>query len=132
MDQHQQTTRNDEILVCLQGNDKRVLAAAAEIIAKGLAEVTLLGKPDEVEAEARRMGLDLSACQVIDHHVCALLATCVMVFSEDVPSIVMSQCLQLCPRTTRVQAMTSTCQPRNKSWSEWMQTPMYAKFHIKY
>ena len=53
----------------MQGNDKRVLAAAAEIMAKGLAEVSILGKPDEVEAEARRLGLDLSACKIIDHTV---------------------------------------------------------------
>ena len=49
--------------------DKRVLAAAADIAAKKLANITILGKPESIETEARRLGLDLSACTIIDHTV---------------------------------------------------------------
>lgn len=49
--------------------DKRVLAAAAEITAKKLANITLLGKPKAIETECRRLGLDLGSCKIVDHTV---------------------------------------------------------------
>ena len=54
--------------------DKRVLAAAAEVSAKKLAHITILGKPDQIATEARCLGLDLSSCTVVDHTVCSALA----------------------------------------------------------
>ena len=43
--------------------DARVLAAAEELTARGLAKIILLGEAEPVQAEARRLGLDISqAC----------------------------------------------------------------------
>ena len=39
--------------------DPRVLAAAAELSARGLARVVLLGKPERVAAQARKLGADI-------------------------------------------------------------------------
>ena len=57
-------------VACLQSGDRRVLTAAAEIVRKGLAKVTLLGDPDVVSQDADRLGVDLSGVNVIDHMVC--------------------------------------------------------------
>jgi hypothetical protein len=46
--------------------DKRVLAAAAEATARGLAHITLLGDPATVASEGKKLGLDLSGCNVIN------------------------------------------------------------------
>lgn len=61
--------QNPKCSVCTQGMDKRVLAAAAEITAKKLANITLLGKPEAIKTECRRLGLDLGACRIVDHTV---------------------------------------------------------------
>lgn len=53
-------------VVLPESYDHRVLTAAAEVATKGLARVTLLGNPEEVESAARRFNVDLSKCQVID------------------------------------------------------------------
>lgn len=50
----------------LQAVDKRVLTAAAEVTARGLARITLLGDPVTVRAEAAKLGVDISACRIID------------------------------------------------------------------
>ena len=46
-----------------------MLAAAAEVVKKGLARVTLLGKPAEVAAAAEMFGVDVSGCAVLDFAV---------------------------------------------------------------
>ena len=44
-----------------------MLAAAEELTARGLAKIILLGKAEPVQAEARRLGLDISqACSLPD------------------------------------------------------------------
>lgn len=40
--------------------DPRVLTAASELSARGLAHVVLLGKPDRVAAQARKLHVDIS------------------------------------------------------------------------
>ena len=64
--------------VPLQAGDKRVLVAAAEVVRKGLARITLLGNPETVQAEAAKLGVDVSGCQIVDHLVgglrCAIQA----------------------------------------------------------
>jgi len=40
--------------------DPRVLKAAAELSARGLAKVVLLGEPDRVAAQARKLNVDIS------------------------------------------------------------------------
>ncbi|KAG2450893.1 hypothetical protein HYH02_004725 [Chlamydomonas schloesseri] len=51
-------------IVLPESVDKRVLAAAADVTSRGLAKVTLLGDPATVQAEAKKLGLDLSACHI--------------------------------------------------------------------
>ncbi|PNW69941.1 hypothetical protein CHLRE_17g699000v5 [Chlamydomonas reinhardtii] len=51
-------------IVLPESVDKRVLAAAADVTARGLARVTLLGDPTTVQAEAKKLGLDLSGCHI--------------------------------------------------------------------
>ena len=44
-----------------------MLAAAEELTARGLAKIILLGEAEPVQAEARRLGLDISqACSLPD------------------------------------------------------------------
>ncbi|KAL4444345.1 hypothetical protein ABPG75_012082 [Micractinium tetrahymenae] len=57
-------------IVLPESADRRVLAAAAEIVKKGLARVTLLGKPAEVAATAEKFNIDISACDVLDFLDC--------------------------------------------------------------
>lgn len=66
---------------CMQSADRRVLAAASEVVKKGLARVTLLGKPAEVAAAAEKFRVDISGCSVLDFLVggwycCLLGARC--------------------------------------------------------
>jgi phosphotransacetylase len=58
--------RDPQHVVLPEGTDARVLAAAAEATARGLARVTLLGDPAAVHAEASKLGLDVSRCAVVD------------------------------------------------------------------
>lgn len=47
-------------VVLPEAMDPRVLAAAEELTARGLAKITLLGDPEPVQAEASRLGIDIS------------------------------------------------------------------------
>jgi phosphate acetyltransferase len=58
--------RDPQRIVLPEGTDGRVLAAAAETTARGLARVTLLGDPAAVRAEAGKLGLDISRCEIVD------------------------------------------------------------------
>jgi len=46
-------------IVLPEGNDDRILSAAAEIVAKKIARLTILGEPETVAARATELGLDL-------------------------------------------------------------------------
>lgn len=61
--------------VPLQSGDKRVLIAAAEVVRKGLAKITLLGNPETIQAQAAKLGVDISGCQIVDHLVGGLHCT---------------------------------------------------------
>ena len=47
-------------IVLPEGMEPRVLRAAAGVARKGLAKVTLLGEPEAIQAEAKRLSLDIS------------------------------------------------------------------------
>ena len=47
-------------IVLPEAMDPRVLAAAEELTARGLAKIILLGDPEPVQAEASRLGIDIS------------------------------------------------------------------------
>ncbi|TGY36787.1 phosphate acetyltransferase [Microbacterium laevaniformans] len=52
-------------IVLPEGGDDRVLRAAATVLARGIAELTILGDEAEVRGRAVELGLDLSAAQVL-------------------------------------------------------------------
>lgn len=54
---------------CLQGLEPRVIKAASEVTAKGYAKITLLGDPQQVAAEAKKLGADISGCTIVDPKV---------------------------------------------------------------
>lgn len=62
----QAVLRDPQHIVLPEGTDARVLAAAAEATARGLARITLLGDPAAVHAEASKLGVDVSRCSIID------------------------------------------------------------------
>ncbi len=47
-------------MVLPEALDPRVLAASAELAARGLARVVLLGQPERVAAQARKLGVDIA------------------------------------------------------------------------
>lgn len=53
-------------IVLPESGDDRTLQAASRLLAEGLARVVLLGDGDAVSGRAARMGLDLSAAEMID------------------------------------------------------------------
>ena len=52
-------------IVLPEGSDDRVLRAAATVLARGIADITILGEPIEVRARALELGLDIAAAQVL-------------------------------------------------------------------
>jgi phosphate acetyltransferase len=53
-------------IVLPEGSDPRILRAAALLAADRLADVILLGNPDEIRAAARQAGVDLTSVTLID------------------------------------------------------------------
>ncbi|MCA0179592.1 MAG: phosphate acetyltransferase [Actinobacteria bacterium] len=52
-------------IVLPEGDDDRILAAGAQILARGAARLTILGNPEQIRARAEHLGLDLTAAQVL-------------------------------------------------------------------
>ncbi|PZU48693.1 MAG: phosphate acetyltransferase [Microbacterium sp.] len=52
-------------IVLPEGSDDRVLKAAATVLARGIADLTILGEEAEVRGRAVELGLDLSAAQIV-------------------------------------------------------------------
>eukprot|EP00891_Asterochloris_glomerata_P000462 jgi/Astpho2/462/Aster-03507 len=63
----QRCLQNPQHIVLPESGDKRVLIAAAEVVRKGLAKITLLGNPETIQAQAAKLGMDISGCQIVDH-----------------------------------------------------------------
>ncbi|WP_026877367.1 phosphate acetyltransferase [Jiangella gansuensis] len=53
-------------IVLPEGEEERVLRAADTVLRRGIAELTLLGRPDDVRAAADRIGVDIGVADVID------------------------------------------------------------------
>ena len=53
-------------IVLPEGTDERILRATEIILRRGVAGITLLGRPDEVHGRAAALGLDLTGAAVLD------------------------------------------------------------------
>ncbi|MFI5850441.1 phosphate acetyltransferase [Micromonospora chalcea] len=53
-------------LVLPEGADERILRATEVLLRRGVAEITLLGRPDEIARRTRELGVDLGDAQVVD------------------------------------------------------------------
>jgi len=59
--------RQDLRNICLpESFDDRVLEAADVLLAERLTNVTLIGNPDKIADDARRLGIDIAAVEIID------------------------------------------------------------------
>ncbi|MGE4292410.1 MAG: phosphate acetyltransferase [Desulfovibrio sp.] len=52
-------------IVLPEGSGERILRAADILLRRGVADITLLGRPDEIRSKASRMSLDISGAEVI-------------------------------------------------------------------
>ncbi|BDA50565.1 phosphate acetyltransferase [Coccomyxa sp. Obi] len=57
---------NRQRVVLPESEDPRVLAAGQELTQRGLADIVLLGEPEKVTAQARRLNIDISQCKITD------------------------------------------------------------------
>ncbi|MEV4658473.1 phosphate acetyltransferase [Micromonospora sp. NPDC049301] len=53
-------------LVLPEGGDERILRAAEILLRRGVVELTLLGRPDDVARRTRELGIDLGDAHVVD------------------------------------------------------------------
>ncbi|MGQ5261865.1 phosphate acetyltransferase [Micromonospora sp. ZYX-F-536] len=53
-------------LVLPEGADERILRAAEILLRRGVAELTLLGRPDDIARRTRELGVDLGDAHVVD------------------------------------------------------------------
>ena len=53
-------------IVLPEGEDDRVLRAAEILLRRGVVELTILGKPDDVRARAAGLGVDLGGAELVD------------------------------------------------------------------
>jgi phosphate acetyltransferase len=58
--------RQPKRIVLPESEDPRILRAAAEVTSKGLADILLLGDEAQVRADAARLNIDISACEIMD------------------------------------------------------------------
>ena len=62
-----QAKEKNSHIVLPEGDDDRIVEAAGRLLERGVARLTILGKPDEVKARAEKLGVDISAASIIDH-----------------------------------------------------------------
>ncbi|MFC4021642.1 phosphate acetyltransferase [Micromonospora sp. GCM10011542] len=53
-------------LVLPEGTEERILRAAEVLLRRGVAELTLLGRPDEITRRTRELGIDIGDAHVVD------------------------------------------------------------------
>jgi len=58
--------RDKQHIVLPEGDDVRVVTAAAELLSRGLCDLTLLGKPEQIRSLAEKAHVDISAAALID------------------------------------------------------------------
>ena len=63
----QRAASRPQHIVLPEGNDPRIVAAAAHCVSQRIARITLLGDEEKIRATARENNLDLGGIAVIDH-----------------------------------------------------------------
>ncbi|MFG1602746.1 phosphate acetyltransferase [Actinoplanes sp. NPDC049265] len=53
-------------LVLPEGTEERILRAAESLLRRGVADLTLLGHPDEITRRARELGVEIGAARLVD------------------------------------------------------------------
>ena len=53
-------------IVLPEGEDDRILQAAHEVLEKSIADLIILGKPEEIRARSQKLGLNLDSAQLIE------------------------------------------------------------------
>ena len=66
---------NLKTIVLPESYDERMLFAAQQVVAQGLAKIIILGKPDDVKMTASAKGIDLSGVEIIDTATSTKLGT---------------------------------------------------------
>ena len=56
----------DKRIILPEGTEPRTIAAATICAARGIARCVLVGRPDEIRAQAQRQGLDLTGIELLD------------------------------------------------------------------
>ncbi|SKA94992.1 phosphotransacetylase [Paucidesulfovibrio gracilis DSM 16080] len=56
---------NKQRIVLPEGSGDRILRAADILLRRGVADITLLGNPDEIRSQASRLGLDIGSADVV-------------------------------------------------------------------
>jgi phosphate acetyltransferase len=62
----EQARAADSHVVLPEGTEDRILRAAEQVLARGMARLTLLGDEETVRDRARQLGVDVSAADVVD------------------------------------------------------------------
>ncbi|WP_312714188.1 phosphate acetyltransferase [Corynebacterium flavescens] len=63
----EQATAAGAHIVLPEGEDDRILEAAGELVKGGVAKLTILGKPEDIEQRASKLGISLAGVELIDH-----------------------------------------------------------------
>lgn len=66
-DIRERAAQYDKTIVLPEGNDDRIIEAAAMITKEGIAKIILLGNAEEIAKKAEANNWDLSGVQIIDH-----------------------------------------------------------------
>jgi phosphate acetyltransferase len=69
-------------IVLPESGDDRILRATEQLLLRGVADITLLGREDEVRARAAALGVDVSAARVVDPVTSALREPFARVYTD--------------------------------------------------
>ncbi|MFH1709082.1 MAG: phosphate acetyltransferase [Planctomycetota bacterium] len=61
-----QAAKADKHIVFPEGGEPRIIRAAAEIAARKMARITIMGNPEEVQLKARQLNVDLGKVAIVD------------------------------------------------------------------
>ncbi|WCZ33276.1 phosphate acetyltransferase [Corynebacterium massiliense] len=77
-----QAKKTNAHIVLPEGEDDRIVEASGRLLERGVARLTILGKPEEIKARAEKLGVDISAADLIDHETSELAEEFAADFAE--------------------------------------------------